>query len=170
LIPFLRSRSLQRYVAVHGFGAALMHYGPKTTEAIELGVEIRDQGSIFRYDARLAFTSDDRLYFQTENAACFQPDGSGSISAPLGGGLRESKLQEANLEDKIIATVNWWLAGMTFYHFHDTSAQSKLRTHARREDDRYPRSDGSNLAAYLLRLKESDQDADRLFSRACSCA
>jgi predicted ATPase len=50
---------------------------------------------------------------------------------------------------------------MTFYHFHDTSAQSKLRTHARREDDRYPRSDGSNLAAYLLRLKESDQDADR---------
>lgn len=50
---------------------------------------------------------------------------------------------------------------MTFYHFHDTSPQSKLRTHARREDDRYPRSDGSNLAAYLLRLKESDDSADQ---------
>ena len=160
LIPFLRSRSLQRYVAEHGFGAALLHYGPKTTEAIELGVEIRDQGSIFRYDARLAFTPDDSLYFQTENAVCWHPDESPVIS-PLGGGHRESKLQEANPEDKIIATVNWWLGRMTFYHFHDTSAQSKLRTHARREDDRFPRSDGSNLAAYLLRLKESDQDADR---------
>ncbi|MEY4806700.1 MAG: hypothetical protein RLZZ206_1089 [Cyanobacteriota bacterium] len=161
LIPFLRSRSLQRYVAEHGFGAALLHYGPKTTEAIELGVEIRDQGSIFRYDARLAFTPDDSLYFQTENAVSLHPDGSGRISSPLGGGHRESKLQEESPEDKIIATVNWWLGRMTFYHFHDTSAQSKLRTHARREDDRYPRSDGSNLSAYLLRLKESDQDDDR---------
>jgi len=160
LIPLLRTRSLQRYVAEHGFGAALLHYGPKTTEAIELGVEIRDQGSIFRYDARLAFTPDDSLYFQTENAVSWHPDVSPVIS-PLGGGHRESMLQEASPEDKTIGTVNRWLARMTFYHFHDTSAQSKLRTHARREDDRYPRSDGSNLAAYLLRLKESDQDADR---------
>ncbi len=160
LIPLLRTRSLQRYVAEHGFGAALLHYGPKTTEAIELGVEIRDQGSIFRYDARLAFTPDDSLYFQTENAVSWHPDVSPVIS-PLGGGHRESMLQEASPEDKTIGTVNRWLARMTFYHFHDTSGQSKLRTHARREDDRYPRSDGSNLAAYLLRLKESDQDADR---------
>lgn len=159
LIPLLRTRSLQRYVADHGFGAALLHYGPKTTEAIEIGVLIRDQGSSYRYDARLAFASDDSLYFQTENAACLHPDGSWVIST-LGGGHRESKLLEANPENQIVAAVNRWLGRMTFYHFHDTSAQSKLRTHARREDDRYPRSDGSNLAAYLLRLKESDQDAD----------
>lgn len=160
LIPLLRTRSLQSYVADHGFGAALLHYGPKTTEAIEIGVLIRDQGSSYRYDARLAFASDDSLYFQTENAACLHPDGSWVIST-LGGGHRESKLLEASPEDQTVTAVNRWLGRMTFYHFHDTSAQSKLRTHARCEDDRYPRSDGSNLAAYLLRLKESDQDADR---------
>ena len=161
LIPLLRTRSLQRYVADHGFGAALLHYGPKTTEAIEIGVLISDQGSSYRYDARLAFASDDSLYFQTENAACLRPDDSWVIS-PLGGGHRESKLLEASPDDdQTVAAVNRWLGRMTFYHFHDTSAQSKLRTHARREDDRYPRSDGSNLAAYLLRLKESEQDADR---------
>jgi len=160
LIPLLRTRSLQSYVADHGFGAALLYYGPKTTEAIEIGVLIRDQGSSYRYDARLAFASDDSLYFQTENAACLHPDGSWVIST-LGGGHRESKLLVASPDDQTVAAVNRWLARMTFYHFHDTSAQSKLRTHARREDDRYPRSDGSNLAAYLLRLKDSDQDADR---------
>jgi predicted ATPase len=137
-----------------------LHYGPKTTDAIEIGVLISDQGSSYRYDARLAFASDDSLYFQTENAACLHPDGSWVIST-LGGGHRESKLLEASPEDQTVVALNRWLGRMTFYHFHDTSAQSKLRTHARREDDRYPRSDGSNLAAYLLRLKESDQDADR---------
>ena len=160
LIPLLRTRSLQSYVADHGFGAALLHYGPKTTDAIEIGVLISDQGSSYRYDARLAFASDDSLYFQTENAACLHPDGSWVVST-LGGGHRESKLLEASPEDQTVAAVNRWLGRMTFYHFHDTSAQSKLRTHARREDDRYPRSDGSNLAAYLLRLKESDLNADR---------
>ena len=83
LIPLLRTRSLQSYVADHGFGAALLHYGPKTTEAIEIGVLIRDQGSSYRYDARLAFASDDSLYFQTENAACLHPDGSWVISLSL---------------------------------------------------------------------------------------
>lgn len=160
LFPLLRTRSLQRYVADHGFGAALLHYGPKATEAIDLGVVIRDQGTTYRYDARLAFAPDDTLYFQTENAATINPDGTWSISS-LGGGHRESHLLDEAYRDSTVAAVNEWLGRMTFYHFHDTSTQSKLRTHARREDDRYPRSDGSNLAAYLLRLKESDNSADQ---------
>lgn len=160
LIPLLRTRSLQRYVADHGFGAALLHYGAKATEAIDLGVVIRDQGTTYRYDARLAFAPDDTLYFQSENAARVNPDDTRAISS-LGGGHRESHLLDETYRDSTVAAVNEWLGRMTFYHFHDTSPQSKLRTHARREDDRYPRSDGSNLAAYLLRLKESEDSADQ---------
>lgn len=160
LIPLLRTRSLQRYVADHGFGAALLHYGPKATDAIDLAVVIRDQGTTYRYDARLAFAPDDTLYFQTENAARVNPDDTWSISS-LGGSHRESHLLDEVYRDKTVAAVNEWLGRITFYHFHDTSPQSKLRTHARREDDRYPRSDGSNLAAYLLRLKESVDSADQ---------
>lgn len=160
LIPLLRTRSLQRYVADHGFGAALLHYGAKATDAIDLAVVIRDQGTTYRYDARLAFAPDDTLYFQTENAARVNPDDTWTISS-LGGGHRESHLLDEVYRDKTVAAVNEWLGRITFYHFHDTSPQSKLRTHARREDDRYPRSDGSNLAAYLLRLKESVDSADQ---------
>jgi predicted ATPase len=160
LIPLLRTRSLQRYVADQGFGAALLHYGPKTTEAIELAVVIRDQGFTYRYDASLAFAPDDSLYFQTENAVRLNPDDTWAGSS-LGGGHRESHLLDEAYRNKTVTAVNEWLGRMTFYHFHDTSPQSKLRTHARRDDDRYPRSDGSNLAAYLLRLKDSDETADR---------
>ncbi|MBK7759857.1 MAG: AAA family ATPase [Deltaproteobacteria bacterium] len=42
---------------------------------------------------------------------------------------------------------------MSFFHFHDTSPSSKLRSNARGVDHQYLRSDGSNLAAYLLARK-----------------
>jgi len=160
LIPLLRTRSLQRYVADQGFGAALLHYGPKTTEAIELAVVIRDQEVTYRYDACLAFAPDDSLYFQTENAVRLNSDDTWAISS-LGGGHRESHLLNEAYRDQTVTAVNEWLGRMTFYHFHDTSTISQLRTHARQEDDRYPRSDGSNLAAYLLRLMKSNDVADR---------
>jgi len=164
LIPLLRTRSLQLYVADHGFAAALLHYGPKTTEAIRLGVVIKEQDFTYHYKTALAFAADDSLYFLEETLERTNPDGHGSFST-LGTGHRESRLTDTFDSDdapdpQALRAVNAWLGRMTFYHFHDTSAQSKLRTHARREDDRYPRSDGSNLAAYLLRLKDSDQVAD----------
>ena len=165
LIPLLRTRSLQRYVADHGFASALLHYGSKATDAIELGVVIRDQGVTYRYENALAFAPGDTLYFQSETTECVNSDGTGSFSQ-LGSGHRESRLQDSfdpddSPDSQTLVALNTWLGRMTFYHFHDTSPQSKLRTHSRREDDRYPRSDGSNLAAYLFRLKESGDSADQ---------
>lgn len=148
-------------MADHCFGAALLHYGPKTTEAIDLGVAIRDQGTTFGYDARLGFAPDDTLYFQTKNATKIHPDDTQSIRS-LGDDHRESHLHDDSYGDPSVAVVNHWLGRMTFYHFHDTSPQSRLRTHARRENDRYPRSDRSILAAYLLRLKESEDPSDQM--------
>jgi predicted ATPase len=50
---------------------------------------------------------------------------------------------------------------MGFFHFHDTSFQSPLRQNGRQADSKYVRSDGSNLAAYLYRLKQSTSDDAR---------
>lgn len=160
LIPLLRTRSLQRYVAERGFGSSLLYYGPKTTEAIEVSVKIRDQAAFYRYDVRLGFSADDTLYFQSEMAARLNSDGSWR-STNLGTGHKESGLQDQSNDNPIVRIINIWLGRITYYHFHDTSPESKLRTRARQEDDRYPRSDGSNLAAYILRLKESQTPADQ---------
>jgi predicted ATPase len=64
-------------------------------------------------------------------------------------------------DDAIVRTTCSLLQGINFYHFHDTSPTSELRTHARREDDRYLQSSGSNLAAFLLRLKTSTRPEEQ---------
>src|SRR5258705_160782 len=42
------------------------------------------------------------------------------------------------------------------YHFHDTSSTSPMKTTADLNDNRYLRSDGSNLAAYLYLLSQME--------------
>jgi len=79
----------------------------------------------------------------------------------LGAGHWESELDAANAVDATVSSVDHWLSRMTFFHFHDTSMTSALRTHARAEDDQSLRSDGGNLAAYLRHLEQSEADAER---------
>jgi predicted ATPase len=170
LIPMLRTSSLQNYVSKKGFASALLHYGPKVTESIEVGVVFTGQSSTYSYNARLGISSGDTLYFETEDASKRNPDQSWTTTT-IGGNYRESQLQAKANTDPIARVVNNWISRMTFYHFHDTSENSKLRTTSRREEDRYPRSDGSNLAAYLLRLKEGttpdEQKAWQRINRHC---
>lgn len=56
----------------------------------------------------------------------------------------------------------WWLRGISFYHFHDTSRRSPLRTRSYADASAdHLRSDGSNLPAFLYALKSSDKPADK---------
>jgi predicted ATPase len=47
------------------------------------------------------------------------------------------------------------------FHFHDTSRQSPLRSHASQVESDYLRSEGRNLGAYLLSLSSSSSEVDR---------
>lgn len=55
----------------------------------------------------------------------------------LGARHWESALSDARTHDITARTVNFWLSQLTFFHFHDTSMTSALRTHARVADDRF---------------------------------
>jgi len=162
LAPLLRSKSLSRFVADAGGASALLHYGPKRTQAIELELEFRQGKRRSLYRARLGFAAGDTLIFLDEVVGHDdgEDEGSGFLERSLGAGHRESVLKDVKDEDPGIRAVNYWLSQLSFFHFHDTSMASALRTHARAADDRFLRSDGSNLAAYLLRLAESESEAD----------
>jgi len=64
--------------------------------------------------------------------------------------------------DTTAKTVRWLLRQINFYHFHDTSRRSPLRTRpfADTSGD-YLRSDGSNLPVFLLGLQESSDEGSR---------
>ncbi len=161
MVPLMRTRSLQRFVGVAGGASSLLHYGPKRTKEITVELDFVQDGGQNRYHAKLGFAAGDRLVYLDESVGYQRDLDSEMKMTSLGSGHWESLLSDAKDRGNVTAkTVDYWISQLTFFHFHDTSITSALRTNARAEDDRYPRSDGSNLAAYLGRLEQSDDLAD----------
>lgn len=160
MAPLMRTASLQRFVGEEGGASSLLHYGPQRTQSITIELDFAQGERRNRYSARLGFAAGDRLLYLDESVG-YQPRADAEMSmTSIGAGHWESRLGESRTGDATAKAINYWLTQLTFFHFHDTSLTSALRTHARAEDDRYLRSNGNNLAAYLLRLQTSDDEAD----------
>ncbi len=76
--------------------------------------------------------------------------------------------EEGNKESYLIDDKNWgayrtlrYLRSFKIYHFHDTSDSSKMKQPCKLEDNVSLREDGSNLAAFLYLLRETDLIAYR---------
>ncbi len=161
MVPLMRTGSLQRFVAESGGASSLLHYGPKRTQAIQVTLDFAQGDRRDRYAARLGFASGDKLMYLDEMLGHAPGPDAAMRETSLGSGHWESKLRDAaQAGDATARALNRWLSQLTFYHFHDTSMTSALRTHARAEDDRCLRSDGSNLAAYLARLERAETEAE----------
>ncbi len=172
LAPLLRTESLRTFVGEGGGASALLHYGPKVTREISLRLEFDQETGSNAYEARLGYAAGDSVIFLDETVQ-FRPPGNADFHPPisLGAGHAESRVRE-EAEDiqgrpgaagraKTVKTIHWWPSRMNFFHFHDTSSESPLRRNSRQEDTDYLRSDGSNLAAYLRTLAESEGESYR---------
>jgi len=160
MVRHLAFESLQLFVSERGGASYLMHYGPKVTPAIDLSLEfVTDKGEN-AYHARLGYGSDESLLFLSERASFrSRPEEDWRIT-DLGAGHRESKLREAAEKNITAKTVRWLLRQLNFYHFHDTSRRSPLRTRSYADPSgNFLRSDGSNLPSFLLGLRESDAES-----------
>lgn len=77
---------------------------------------------------------------------------------------------DSAVEESCLLTNPRWRAGyirgyfksFTIYHFHDTSSKSPMRGECDINDNDFLRDNGSNLAAYLYRLQQTDDKAFRL--------
>jgi len=162
MVALMRTGSLRRFVGESGGASALLHYGPKETPELTLRLEFDDEGATNAYAASLGHAAGDSLRFLGETVEHRPAPTAEPRSFNLGAGHPESSLEKyaSDPQQHTARTVRWWLEGMSFFHFHDTSLQSPLRQNARREDARYLRSDGSNLAAYLLNLAQGSSEDD----------
>lgn len=158
LLPLLRTRSLRRFVADLGGADSVLFRTGRFTPELTAEVEFRNDRLRTRYDLRLARTQTDALAFVEEGVS-----GRTTADAPwartsLGVGHNESRIEEfatSKESTREARSVRRLLSRISFFHFHDTSSNSPLRSTGRANDSSYLRSDGSNLAPYLLRLKQS---------------
>ena len=152
----IREGHLQDYVTKAGGAEKLLHFGSKTTKAIEIHISFQD--GVNQYKIELAPAPGDQLYPADEAVLFWNKQ----YPIPYYQGLvsegREAGISTAN-SNRIASYVRGHLQSWRLYHFHDTSAGSPMKKTASLNDNRFLRPDGSNLAAFLYFLREKHPEA-----------
>jgi predicted ATPase len=158
MVRRLAMDDLQLFVGRHGGATYLMHYGPRKTPAIEIDLAFATEKGHYAYQARLGYGADESLVFLAEQAGFRGAPSEAWRWHAMGAGHRESRLKTEADRDATPWAVRSLLRQLKLYHVHDTSRESPLRTLAKAEDDREVWSDGGNLAAFLLALRDSGDE------------
>lgn len=153
LLSELAQGRLQFAVAKSRGAAALLHRGPKQTPRMQFGFTLGSS----QYQAILEYLSDDSFTFVQESIAT-----AGHVDKSIfAGGQRESTFNQAASDheawEQIVATIRSWRV----YHIHDTSTEATVKRKGPIDDNESLRTDASNLAAFLYRLKMRENDAYR---------
>ena len=147
--------SFQQFVNESGGGDGFLFLGPKVTPEISSRIEFGNNA----YEFKLKPTAAGTLQIASESAV-YLPHNSNKT---IGMGSLESALKKCK-DDK---SSNWSnysspsgyvfnaVSSWTVYHFHDTSSLAPMRRDHSLRDGQRLRHDASNIAPYLLSLKES---------------
>ena len=152
----LREGRMMEYVVTAGRANRLLHYGPWITQALELEVGL-SSGLLF-YRIELAPTADDLLVIRSEN---FRTDGAAPWNTAEAAGLEAAIRREMYLLQEFHEQLTQLFDGHRIYHFSDTGLHSPMKTTPSLHDNRYLRSDGANIAAFLYLLQQQRPDSYR---------
>jgi predicted ATPase len=164
LLGRIVDEDLQVHVRRSGEASALIN-ATLTARQIRLSLFGRAKGEI-RYDAALVPTPDGGLFFADEHIYYRDPEKYQTWwNVSIERGHRESKLHETAAAggrgSATAAAVIDLLQGCRVYHFHDTSAAAPVKRPISTADNLALRPDAANLAALLLRLRESSDRAEQ---------
>ncbi len=152
----LRSRNLQEFVLRKGGGDDQFFMGSRITPSINAELRIATDEGFNDYQFQIAHLSAGDTVMLTQEAYRYSDASKGGQAkwSNVRGVSRESALpDQANRTAKTIYTL---LRQCSTYQFHDTSANASLHQRWDISDCAYLRSDGGNLAAVLLDLRERD--------------
>lgn len=149
LLARLMAGELNYYVAKSGGPDAFLHYGRKRTAQLSSEMYFGNDG----YELVLEPTQANGFIFAKEqfywayNGYHFSL-GSGHTETQSGNG------RHPNVAAYVVPSVKSWIV----YHFHDTSDSAPMKQPCALNDNGWLRPDGSNLAAYIYRLREQFPD------------
>jgi predicted ATPase len=149
LLNQIVERHLQSFVGKAGGADALLYFGHKSTDKINIELTFGDNA----YKCILAPSTGDTLIFE-EEVCLYKPE---HFHQPffenLGGGHRESRLEKHASQD-VVSYILKIIRDWQVYHFHDTGDAARVKKTGDINDNEALRPDASNLAAFLYRLKE----------------
>ena len=152
---------LQSAVAAAGGPDRLLHNGQRHTQSIDLDLAFPSSRTEVEngYSAKLGLALDHlvlneeswSLWIQSEEDEAALDNRGAHVTSQKG--VRESRLADGDhRDDPLRAVLSTWRR----FHFHDTSDAASAKGLGEVGDNRQLRRDGANLAAMLLRLKQTD--------------
>lgn len=152
----LRARNLQEFVVRKGGGDDQFFMGSRTTPQIKVELHIATDRGSNDYRFEMAHLSAGDTLILTHEAYRYsdaKKPGQANWTNLVGVG-KESALPDQT--NKTAKTIYNLLRQCSTYQFHDTSANASLHQRWDISDSARLRSDGGNLAAVLLDLREND--------------
>lgn len=151
----LVEKRLQNWTTKQGTADRILSYGIKETSELNSYIKFGRNGYLFSLEATVdgAFSfSSEKLYF---NGPYFGPKW-----INLGSGHTESKLKEYSEKSKADVANYCYdsISNWKVYHFHDTSDTAAVKRVGSLHDNDYLRTDAANLAAFLYKLKNENED------------
>jgi len=166
LLKKISDSDLQSYVAENAGANNMLHFGRAKSEYIKGNIRFTSNNA---YEITLKPNDNDGLYFAEEKSLYHM------YTEDLGAGHLESNLRDFVAKHPqyrssggVSGYVQTGLSLFEVYHFHDTSKNSPIKKTCDVNDNKYLRSDGSNLAAYLYYLKVKEPKCLRLIERTVS--
>lgn len=167
LLQTLRSRGLRNYVMRSGGADKILHFGAKETPSAMFHVSF--ESGVNQYKIELTADDDDGLFPSDETALYWNKE---AYPEPhrqwVPGRDREAGIGE--WPKPVAQHVNTHLKRWRLYHFHDTGPKSPMKKISDVNDNRGLRADGSNLASFLYRLRETHAEAYDLVRRTVRLA
>ncbi|MFF3819383.1 AAA family ATPase [Streptomyces bluensis] len=164
LLGRMADEQLALEVGLRGGAGAMQYAGTRAEE----GIRLRVTAPPYRYEAHLMPAAHDSFVFAAEKGHFHETGHGRPLNESFGQGHRESLLREKEIEQlsRLAGPMRAILAGCRVFHFQDTSSNAPVKKLGFTADNEALRPDAKNLAAFLLRLHDSEPKAYRRIVRA----
>jgi predicted ATPase len=161
LLMAMTRKNLQKFILKNGRADNFLHNGPKNTSAIKIEFEFESHSSVAQgsnfYRFELTPTVEETFLVNEERK--YVATNWSSYGTPS----QESRLYDKRNEKSadgqwngvghfVYEAISHWMV----YHFHDTSSMAPMRRSEIVEDNQLLRSNGGNIAPFLLKLKNNE--------------
>jgi len=149
LINRMLEQQLQMTVSLSGGPDVILHFGRKQTKELNSEIYFGNNGYIFSLhpteDNRMAFSKEALLWKKTKHNDVIWNQKQGHFESYI-----DSQKGKTLIYSYVAPAMRSWRV----YHFHDTSSSALVKQIHNINDNEYLRDDASNLAAFLLRLRD----------------